>query len=128
MSCVFCRTSGLEVWKKTRFGLALHDRYPVSEGHTLIVPHRHVESFFDLSFEEQSDLLRLVVKCRNELIRTHEPSGFNVGVNDGVTAGQTVLHAHIHLIPRYQGDQDDPRGGVRFVLPDKAPYWEGGDQ
>lgn len=116
------------MWKESPFGVAFLDRYPVSEGHSLVVPHRHVESFFKLSSEEQSDLWRLVAECRRDLSRTHKPTGFNIGINDGVTAGQTVMHAHIHLIPRYAGDQEDPRGGVRAVLPEKARYWEGADK
>jgi diadenosine tetraphosphate (Ap4A) HIT family hydrolase len=102
-----------------------YDRYPVSEGHVLVVPFRHVPDFFDLNREEQSALLGLLTRARVSLPFNRPPDGFNVGINVGTAAGQTVMHAHVHLIPRYAGDVPDPRGGVRFVIPQKAKYWQG---
>ena len=104
---------------------ALLDRYPVSEGHTLVVPHRHVESIFELNGEERASIWNLVAEVRDRLLRRSDtpPNGFNVGPNDGVEAGQTVLHGHVHVIPRYRGDMPDPRGGIRWVIPRKANYW-----
>ena len=102
---------------------ALHDGFPVSPGHTLVVPRRHVGSLFDLAPEEQQDIWALVARVRERLNADHQVDGFNVGLNDGPAAGQTVLHAHVHVIPRYEGDLPDPRGGVRWVIPAKADYW-----
>ena len=105
--------------------LAFKDAYPVSPGHTLIVPKRHVASFFQITGEERSELFSLLESCRNDLVARHKPAGFNIGINDGSAAGQTVMHVHIHLIPRYSGDKADPRGGVRWIFPEKADYWSG---
>lgn len=103
--------------------LAVADGYPVSLGHTLLIPKRHVASLFETTSEERSELWTLLDWCRAELIRRHQPAGFNIGINDGQAAGQTVMHLHLHLIPRYAGDKPDPRGGVRWIFPDKADYW-----
>lgn len=104
----------------------IDDGYPVSPGHGLLIPRRHVQSFFDLSGEEQSDLLGLLGRARAALQAQHQPDGFNIGINDGSAAGQTVMHLHVHLIPRYAGDRPDPRGGVRWIFPEKADYWTRG--
>jgi len=97
----------------------------VSPGHTLIIPRRHIASFFEVTEEEQTDLMALLLQARVDLDQALRPAGYNVGINDGPAAGQTVPHLHIHLIPRYEGDRLDPRGGVRWVLPEKADYWSG---
>jgi diadenosine tetraphosphate (Ap4A) HIT family hydrolase len=89
----------------------------------LIVPKRHVASLFDLAEEEQDAIWRLVALVRAELMAQLKPDGFNIGVNDGPAAGQTILHAHVHIIPRRKGDVADPRGGVRWIIPSKARYW-----
>jgi diadenosine tetraphosphate (Ap4A) HIT family hydrolase len=102
---------------------ALADGFPVSTGHMLVVPTRHQPDFFALSAEEQADVWGLVAQVRRELERQLAPDGFTVGLNDGVAAGQTIDHAHVHVIPRSAGDVPDPRGGVRWVLPSKAAYW-----
>ena len=104
--------------------LAIHDSFPLSPGHTLILPKRHVASFFELHRDEQTAMLDLLAEMRQLLVAERHPDGFNIGINDGVAAGQTVMHLHIHLIPRYAGDQPDPRGGVRWIFPDKAAYWD----
>ncbi len=103
--------------------MAFLDGYPVAEGHALVIPRRHVASLFDLPPEEFADVWALVTRVRNELIERHHPDSFNVGINDGPAAGQTVPHAHIHVIPRKSGDVTDPRGGIRWVIPGKANYW-----
>jgi len=103
--------------------VAIRDQYPVSEGHTLVVPRRHESDYFQLTEDEQVAMLRLVRIEQARLVQELTPAAFNVGVNAGAAAGQTVLHAHIHLIPRYLGDVPDPRGGVRWVLSGKACYW-----
>ena len=105
--------------------VVLNDNFPISKGHTLIVPKTHIASIFDLSDHTYNHLFRLV-KINSERLKRVDKSieGFNIGVNQGVVAGQTVMHVHIHLIPRRKGDIHDPRGGVRWIIPSKAKYWD----
>lgn len=102
---------------------AVYDRFPVTEGHLLILPKRHTADWFSLTEEERHDAEKLIL-CLREKLLADDPtiSGFNIGVNCGASAGQTIFHAHIHLIPRRDGDTDDPRGGVRGVIPHKQKY------
>ncbi len=122
-ACPFCTASADQVLVAEERAFAFRDGYPVSLGHTLIVPRRHVGSWFELTDDERAAMLRLLAVTRELLIAAHHPDGFNFGINDGVAAGQTVPHVHLHVIPRYHGDLPDPRGGVRWVIPDKAAYW-----
>ena len=103
--------------------MVIRDGYPVSPGHTLLIPKRHTGSFFDLSTQERADLLALLDRAKRVLDAELQPQGYNIGINDGAAAGQTVPHLHVHLIPRLEGDLPDPRGGVRWVIPAKAKYW-----
>lgn len=121
--CVFCTLSVSRVTMDNKSGKVIRDGFPISRGHTLIIPHRHVSSFFELTNEERSDLLTLVEDAKTALDSEFRPDGYNIGINDGEAAGQTVPHLHIHLIPRYFGDIPDPRGGIRWVIPSKANYW-----
>src|SRR5262245_42317915 len=121
--CPFCHLEKSRVYLENDSAAAFPDAFPVVEGHLLVVPKRHVVSLFDLTDEEQAAIWRLVGRVRGKLASELRPDGFNVGVNDGPAAGQTVLHAHVHVIPRRAGDVADPRGGIRRVLPAKAPYW-----
>jgi diadenosine tetraphosphate (Ap4A) HIT family hydrolase len=98
------------------------DGYPVSPGHTLVIPKRHVESVFDVTPAEWSAIKLALDKAKAKLDAEHQPDGYNVGVNVGEHAGQTVMHVHVHLIPRYKGDMDNPRGGVRHIIPNKGYY------
>ena len=122
--CPFCTLDKTSVVLANPHALAIHDSYPLSPGHTLIIPKRHIASFFELTEEEQRAMLDLLSQMRQLLLKERNPDGFNIGINDGAAAGQTVMHLHIHLIPRYAGDQPDPRGGVRWIFPDKAAYWD----
>lgn len=122
--CPFCDQASIQIVSESVHALAFRDRYPISPGHTLVIPRRHVPTIFDLSREEESDVWELVRTVGGDLETELEPDGFNVGHNAGAAAGQTVGHAHIHVIPRYQGDLADPRGGIRWVIPDKAVYWD----
>lgn len=122
-SCPFCTLTPSRIIAGDEMAVVLRDAYPVSLGHTLVIPRRHVASFFNVTSEERDSLLRLLGEAKRGLDSEFHPSGYNIGINDGQTAGQTVLHLHIHLIPRYAGDLPDPRGGVRWVMPDKADYW-----
>ena len=121
--CPFCDRAS-RAGLSSAHSRAFPDAYPVTEGHTLVVPVRHVESVFELPAEELADLWRLVAEVRLELSASYRPDGFTIGVNDGAAAGQTIPHAHVHVIPRRRGDVPDPRGGLRWVIPDRAPYWE----
>ena len=123
LPCPFCTVPHDRILFESDTALAIRDAFPVSPGHTLIIPKRHVASLFECTEGEQAALLKLLNLVRMDVDREFQPSGYNVGVNDGVTAGQTVMHLHVHLIPRYEGDAPDPRGGVRWVLPEKAAYW-----
>lgn len=107
---------------------AVRDRYPVSPGHTLIIPKRVVPTWFDASRDEQIALLELIDVVKRQLDQTHRPDGYNVGFNAGEAAGQTVMHLHVHVIPRYRGDMDDPRGGVRHAIPAKGNYLAAGSE
>ncbi|MFZ5476841.1 MAG: HIT family protein [Myxococcota bacterium] len=102
---------------------AIRDGFPVSPGHTLVVTRRLVATWFEATPEEQAAVMALVDEVKRQLDESHRPDGYNVGFNAGDAAGQTVPHLHVHVIPRYRGDRADPRGGVRWVLPDKADYW-----
>lgn len=121
--CPFCTLPPERIVAANAVGWVVRDAYPVSPGHTLISPRRHMGSFFELSADERLGLLALLDEARAALQASDAPQGYNIGVNDGPAAGQTVPHLHIHLIPRYAGDRADPRGGVRWVLPDRAQYW-----
>ena len=102
---------------------AIEDGFPVSPGHTLVIPRREVRTWFDATPEEQQAIFALVDEVKRLLdAREPRPDGYNVGFNAGEAAGQTVMHLHVHVIPRYRGDMDDPRGGVRHVIPSKGNY------
>lgn len=122
--CPFCQPDSKRIWFLDETGIVVRDAFPVSKGHTLVVPRQHTASLFDLPAATQSALWRLVAEARTRLHDELHPDGFNLGLNDGEAAGQTVMHAHIHVIPRWTGDVPDPRGGIRWVIPDKARYWE----
>jgi diadenosine tetraphosphate (Ap4A) HIT family hydrolase len=124
--CPFCSLQSAQIVAEHPLALAFRDRSPLSKGHSLVIPRRHVVSFFDCTAEERAAMLVLLDEIRTGLDREYAPDGYNIGLNNGVAAGQTVMHAHMHLIPRYTGDSADPRGGVRWILPEKAPYWRSG--
>lgn len=122
--CPFCQPLPRErIILESVTCIAFLDGYPVSEGHTLVVPRLHVRSIFELPDHVQQEIWGQIRLVRAHLDAKHRPAGFNVGLNDGQAAGQTIGHAHIHIIPRYTGDLPDPRGGVRWVIPAKAKYW-----
>ncbi|NEX63603.1 HIT family protein [Noviherbaspirillum sp. 17J57-3] len=123
MPCVFCTLPTARIIAENEFAIAIRDGFPVSPGHTLIIPRRHIGSFFDTTLDERSALLALLDKTKIDLDKEFAPAGYNIGINDGQAAGQTVMHLHMHLIPRYAGDLPDPQGGVRWVIAEKADYW-----
>jgi diadenosine tetraphosphate (Ap4A) HIT family hydrolase len=124
MSCPFCAVRADRIIAESEAAIAILDAYPVSEGHTLVLPRRHVRTIYDLSAPDQTGLWQLVGQVRAKLLEQYRPEGFNVGFNDGLSAGQTIAHAHIQFIPRRAGDVLDPRGGIRWVIAKNAPYWE----
>jgi diadenosine tetraphosphate (Ap4A) HIT family hydrolase len=126
-NCPFCEImstcSQERVILENKEAFLIEDGFPVSEGHSLVIPKRHIGSFFDITEEEKAALLQLLEKAKEIIDSRYRPSSYNIGINDGPAAGQTVPHLHIHLIPRYEQVDSDPRGGVRWVIPEKADYW-----
>jgi len=121
--CPFCTIAEeREVICESTGALAIPDHYPVSPGHTLIIPRKHVSDYFELAESEQQELWNLVNRCKAILTEKYHPDGFNVGINVGPAAGQTIFHVHIHLIPRYKGDVENPKGGIRHTIPGKGYY------
>ena len=121
--CPFCLNNlTSEIILENNFSYAIYDKFPVSKGHILIIPKQHNSNYFDLSLEEQQECLILLNNAKKILDKEFKPDGYNVGININKDAGQTIWHAHIHLIPRYSGDIEEPRGGVRGVIPFKKIY------
>ena len=121
--CLFCNIKESGLVKENDLAYASYDSYPVSEGHCLIIPKRHVKDYFDLSNDEIIACNDLIKKIKNEIIKKdNSVKGFNVGSNAGKISGQSILHCHIHLIPRRPGDVENPQGGVRSVIPLKQHY------
>ena len=123
MDCKFC-----EIIKNKQFliendlAVAFYDSYPVSDGHALIIPKRHAETYFDLSEEEIKAMLSLSKEMKKIIDDKYHPDGYNVGFNVNIAGGQTVFHAHMHIIPRYKGDIENPRGGIRKIIKTKTNY------
>lgn len=122
--CPFCNPDPDLIFHEDELVLGLWDRYPVSPGHALLVPHRHVAEWFEATSAEQLALIAALPVARDAIQARYKPDGYNIGINIGEAAGQTVFHLHVHLIPRYAGDQDDPRGGIRNLFPGLANYWD----
>ena len=122
--CPFCYENiKSEIIERLNSACAIQDRYPVTNGHTLIIPIRHSEDFFSLTPSERRDAEELLLLIKKRIVeRDSSVTGFNIGTNCGKSAGQTVFHAHIHLIPRREEDTPNPMGGVRGVIPDKMSY------
>lgn len=121
--CPFCSVQAERIVLRNKYAMAIRDGYPVSPGHSLLIPVRHVTSLVHLKKKEAAALWALLAEARARLDEELNPEGYNIGVNDGRAAGQTVMHLHVHLIPRFEGDRSDPRGGVRWVIPEHADYW-----
>ncbi|MDA8107732.1 MAG: HIT family protein [Betaproteobacteria bacterium] len=119
--CIFCRPDR-EILAQNERAIAVFDKFPVSPGHALVLPRRHVASIWELEPEEYAQCFALVRALKPLLDARFRPEGYNIGVNQGEVAGQSVWHAHVHVIPRYRGDNPDPLGGVRNVIPRKGRY------
>jgi Diadenosine tetraphosphate (Ap4A) hydrolase and other HIT family hydrolases len=126
-TCPFCQILSGNTDKTILFenqsGFVIRDGFPITDGHTLIIPKLHIASFFDIILEQRNDLFTLVDQAKADLDTQYQPASYNIGINDGEAAGQTIAHLHIHLIPRYNEPDKDPRGGVRWLVPEKADYW-----
>ena len=119
--CLFCKDPrGVSIEHELAY--SARDSYPASPGHTVVIPRRHVASFFDLTPEEVAACMGLIKEEKRLLDKEFNPDGYNIGVNVGPAAGQSIFHVHIHIIPRYKGDVENPQGGVRHVIPKKAYY------
>tara|TARA_Y100001958_G_C21039078_1_gene409333 strand:+ start:31 stop:429 length:399 start_codon:yes stop_codon:yes gene_type:complete len=124
ISCIFCKKSNCKVIKEKKHFFVIRDTdYPVTKHHTLIISNRHIDDYFKLTLEELDELNQILKEQKQELVSVDKSiSGFNIGVNVGKDAGQSIMHCHVHLIPRRKGDVEDPKGGVRGVIPSKQKY------
>lgn len=123
MECVFCQLPAEKIIDSNELAMAFYDGYPVTQYHTLIIPKRHVADYFDLDKHEVDAIHELIHRQRDRLLSLDTSiTGFNIGVNVGKDAGQSIFHVHVHLIPRRNGDMSDPKGGVRGVIPGKQKY------
>lgn len=120
MDCLFCNYK--EIIAENELAFAIYDKFPVNKGHALIIPKRHFSSFFEATEEEIKAIYSLLHDVKYIVDREYEPQGYNVGINIGEDAGQTIMHLHVHLIPRYKGDVANPRGGVRKLKKELVPY------
>jgi diadenosine tetraphosphate (Ap4A) HIT family hydrolase len=124
IQCPFCAPDQARIISSCQCAIAIRDGFPISEGHSLIIPKSQVQSILDLEPENQRMVWAFVAQVRQQLAIELNVGAFNIGINDGKEAGQTIEHAHIHVIPRRPGDVSDPRGGLRLIIPDRARYWE----
>lgn len=123
MSCIFCeKVNSKEILFENDLAIAFFDGFPVSKGHTLIIPKRHVATYFEVTKEEAAAMKDLADKVKKFLDSQYKPDGYNIGLNCGEYAGQTVMHCHMHVIPRYKGDIENPRGGVRKIIKSESKY------
>ncbi len=122
MNCPFCNIDSLNILFENELCYAIFDNSPVNQGHILIIPFRHISSFFDTTWDEKLAILKLIDKAKSFIDNKFNPDGYNIGINIGKDAGQTIFHLHVHIIPRYKGDIENPRGGVRGVIPEKRIY------
>ena len=123
-NCIFCKLRDERVIYECEHTKAFIDTYPASPGHTLIIPKRHFATYFEATEDEILSIGKALKAAKKILDEEFSPDAYNIGVNNGQAAGQSVMHLHVHLIPRYEGDVEDPKGGVRWILKDKANYWD----
>ena len=123
IKCLFCNFPKEKIITENEFAYAIRDKFPVTEKHSLIIPKRHVDDYFALTTDELIECDLLLRSVKKEILAVDDSvQGFNIGINCGAVAGQTIFHCHIHLIPRRQGDVENPRGGVRNIIPGKGNY------
>lgn len=123
-NCIFCKLRNEErIIGESAHTITFIDNYPASPGHTLVIPKRHFSTYFEATEEELLEIGKAIQNAKKFLDTEFSPDAYNIGINNGLMAGQSVMHLHVHLIPRYQGDVEDPKGGVRWILKNKADYW-----
>lgn len=122
MNCPFCQLEKNQILIENEYAVAFYDKYPVQNGHLLIIPKNHVETYFDATDQQIAAIHQLIKHGKKMLDQKYAPDGYNIGVNVGHYGGQTVHHLHFHLIPRYKGDIEDPRGGIRKAVPNLVKY------
>jgi len=122
MNCIFCDLDKNQIILENDVAFAIMDKFPVNEGHMLFIPKRHFKNYFEATIEEVTALHQLLHEGKKHLDEKYQPDGYNIGINVGEDAGQTIMHLHIHLIPRYKGDVKDPRGGIRHLKEQLVPY------
>lgn len=122
LDCIFCNIDKVSIIIENEVAFAIYDGFPVSKGHVLIIPKKHIKDYFEADAQVKGELWKLVDECKKIVDKKYNPDGYNIGINCGEDAGQTVMHLHIHLIPRYNGDIENPKGGIRGVIPDKRIY------
>ncbi len=120
--CLFCNPKPHEILKETEHALLITDSFPVSKGHCLVVPRRHIKTYFECSEDENHEFRELILYAKQSIDEQYSPDAYNIGINNGLAAGQSVFHLHIHIIPRYEGDVENPKGGVRWVIPKSSQY------
>jgi diadenosine tetraphosphate (Ap4A) HIT family hydrolase len=120
--CPFCNILETKILIRNELCFALLDKNPVTKGHVLIIPFRHFSNYFDVTEDEKNAIWSLADEVKHVIREEHSPDGYNIGINIGRAAGQTHPHLHVHIIPRYEGDVEDPKGGVRGVIPEKQKY------
>ena len=126
--CLFCQLRDERVISECALTTTFLDTYPASPGHALIIPKRHVATYFEVTEAEQHAIAQAIQTAKPILDKEFAPDGYNIGVNNGTAAGQSIQHLHVHLIPRYQGDVENPKGGVRWVIANRANYWSKRDK
>ncbi|WP_075981814.1 HIT family protein [Bacillus massilinigeriensis] len=122
MKCPFCTLDNNQILFENDFAFAIYDKFPIQKGHMLIIPRKHVETYFDATSQQIAAIHELIKEGKNKIDFEYGPDGYNIGVNIGYYGGQTVNHLHFHLIPRYKGDIEDPRGGIRKAIPNLVQY------
>ncbi len=120
--CLFCHPKENEIITENEHALLVADTFPVSDGHCLVIPRRHIKTFFESTAEENTAFHELILQAKIHLDKKYSPDAYNIGSNNGLEAGQSVFHLHIHIIPRYNGDVENPKGGVRWVIPKNSQY------
>lgn len=121
-NCLFCKYDKTQYIAENELAVAIFDHFPVNEGHALIIPKRHFADFFEATEEEVVKIYSLVHEVKQIIDNKYKPTGYNLGINIGEDAGQTVMHLHVHLIPRYKGDVENPKGGIRKLKKELVPY------
>jgi len=122
--CIFCNLRDERIILECEHTITFIDTYPASPGHSLVVPKRHFATYFEANDDEILAIGQAVQKAKKILDEEFSPDAYNIGINNGDAAGQSIKHLHVHIIPRYKGDVKDPKGGVRWILKDRANYWD----